>query len=208
MSVNISFLCVDFLILGDLSIYKYCLIVGLIHLSLCNVLFCPQLQSLLWRREWQPTPAFLPGESQGRGSLVGCRLWGRTESDTTEATQQQQQQQHMQGNATLPIYPTLSFPCCVHMSILYVICFPALKIGSSVPFFQIPYICFNMPYLSFPDDSVVKNHLPMQEMQVGLLGWKIFWRRKCQCSCLGNPTGRGVWQALVHGVAKQSDTTE
>ena len=30
-----------------------------------------------WRRNWQPTPAFLPGESQGRGSLVGCRLWGR-----------------------------------------------------------------------------------------------------------------------------------
>ena len=46
-----------------------------------------------WRRKWQPTPVFLPGESQGRGSLVGCRLWGRTESDTTEATQQQQQQQ-------------------------------------------------------------------------------------------------------------------
>ena len=42
-----------------------------------------------WRREWQPTPVFLPGESQGRGSLVGCRLWGRTESDTTEAMQQQ-----------------------------------------------------------------------------------------------------------------------
>ena len=39
-----------------------------------------------WRRKWQPTPVFLPGESQGRGSLVGCRLWGRTESDTTEAT--------------------------------------------------------------------------------------------------------------------------
>ena len=39
-----------------------------------------------WRRKWQPTPAFLPGESQGRGSLVGCCLWGRTESDTTEET--------------------------------------------------------------------------------------------------------------------------
>ena len=38
-----------------------------------------------WRRKWQPTPVFLPGESQGRESLVGCRLWGRTESDTTEA---------------------------------------------------------------------------------------------------------------------------
>ena len=39
-----------------------------------------------WRRKWQPTPVFLPGESQGRRSLVGCRLWGRTESDMTEAT--------------------------------------------------------------------------------------------------------------------------
>ena len=44
-----------------------------------------------WRRKWQPTPVFLPGESQGQGSLVGCRLWGCTELDTTEATQQQQQ---------------------------------------------------------------------------------------------------------------------
>ena len=39
-----------------------------------------------WRRKWQPTPVFLPGEPQGQGSLVGCRLWGYTESDTTEAT--------------------------------------------------------------------------------------------------------------------------
>ena len=37
-------------------------------------------------RKWQPTPEFLPGESQGRRSLVGCCLWGRTELDTTEAT--------------------------------------------------------------------------------------------------------------------------
>ena len=39
-----------------------------------------------WRRQWHPTPVLLPGESQGQGSLVGCRLWGLTESDTTEAT--------------------------------------------------------------------------------------------------------------------------
>ena len=39
-----------------------------------------------WRRKWQPTPVFLPGEFQGRGSLAGCHLWGRTESDTTDAT--------------------------------------------------------------------------------------------------------------------------
>ena len=46
-----------------------------------------------WRRKWQPTPGFLSGESQGWGSLVGCHLWGHTESDMTKATQQQQQQQ-------------------------------------------------------------------------------------------------------------------
>jgi len=39
-----------------------------------------------WRRKWQSTPVFSPGESQGRRSLVGCHLWGRTESNTTEAT--------------------------------------------------------------------------------------------------------------------------
>ena len=44
------------------------------------------LSDQCWRRKWQPTPVFLPGESQGRGSLVGCHLWGRTESDTTEVT--------------------------------------------------------------------------------------------------------------------------
>ena len=39
-----------------------------------------------WRRQWQPTPVFLPGESQGLRSLVGCHLWGRRELDMTEAT--------------------------------------------------------------------------------------------------------------------------
>ena len=48
------------------------------------------LVDLTRRRQWQPIPVLLPGKSQGRKSLVGCRLWGRTESDTTEVTQQQQ----------------------------------------------------------------------------------------------------------------------
>ena len=39
---------------------------------------------MYWRRKWQPTPVFLLGESHGWGSLVGFRLWGHTESDTTE----------------------------------------------------------------------------------------------------------------------------
>ena len=47
-------------------------------------------ESLEWAsRQWHPTLVLLPGESQGWGSLVGCRLWGCTELDTTEATWQQ-----------------------------------------------------------------------------------------------------------------------
>ena len=53
----------------------------------CLLLTFPKL---FWLMD---TPVFLPGESQGWGSLVGCRLWGRTESDTTEGTSQQQQHQ-------------------------------------------------------------------------------------------------------------------
>ena len=45
-----------------------------------------ELWELVMDRQWHPTPVFLPGESQGRGSLVGCHLWGCTESDTTEVT--------------------------------------------------------------------------------------------------------------------------
>ena len=38
----------------------------------------------IWRRQWHPTPVLLPGKSHGRRSLVGCRPWGREESDTIE----------------------------------------------------------------------------------------------------------------------------
>ena len=47
---------------------------------------CYQVLALNWRREWQPTPVFLPGESHGQRSPVGCSPWGSTESDTAEAT--------------------------------------------------------------------------------------------------------------------------
>ena len=61
--------------------------------SICHCRRCkrlgldPWVRKIPWRRAWQPTPVFLPGESYQQRSLVGCRLWGRTESDTTEATQ-------------------------------------------------------------------------------------------------------------------------
>ena len=52
-------------------------------LMFCALDFLPANSGVVGRRKWQPTPVFLPGESQGQ---VGCRLWGRTESDTTEVT--------------------------------------------------------------------------------------------------------------------------
>ena len=45
---------------------------------------------MTWRRAWQPTPVFLPGESQGQRSLRGYSPWGRKELDTTEVTEHAQ----------------------------------------------------------------------------------------------------------------------
>ena len=42
------------------------------------------MNSVLWRRQWHPTPVLLPGKSHGWKSLLGCSPWGREESDTTE----------------------------------------------------------------------------------------------------------------------------
>ena len=47
----------------------------------------PELERFPWRRAWQPTPVFLPGESQGQGSLVGFSPWCCKESDMNEATE-------------------------------------------------------------------------------------------------------------------------
>ena len=48
--------------------------------------FNPWVRKIPWSRVWQSTPVFLPGESHGQRSLVGCGLWGHTESDMTKAT--------------------------------------------------------------------------------------------------------------------------
>ena len=63
-----------------------------------------------WIRKWQPTPVFLTGESQGWGSLVGCHLRGRTESDTTEVT--------------AAVY--ISLPCCSSQAFRFVYHWPQL----------------------------------------------------------------------------------
>ena len=59
---------------------------GMVESSLTSVSHFCFVSRFVRRKKWQLTPVFLPGESQGNRSLVGCRLWGRTESDTTEVT--------------------------------------------------------------------------------------------------------------------------
>ena len=82
-----------------------------------------------WRRKWQLTPVFLPGESQGQRSLVGCHLWGRTESDTIEATQQQQQ--CLYGNTKILSFSYSPFPFGNHKCFQSLwVCFFLMKSNS------------------------------------------------------------------------------
>ena len=85
------------------SVYLF-IFFSLIELLTSCILLTSALQYLKWRRKWQTTPVFLPGESCGWRSLVGCCPWGRTESDMTEATQQQQQQ-YLKNKTNLFLYP-------------------------------------------------------------------------------------------------------
>ena len=82
----------DFTHNGFSSVYNKMLSPGTsIEIILINNTYCLPFEDLLfskqcWRRQWPPTPVLLPGESHGWRSLVGCSPWGRTESETTEAT--------------------------------------------------------------------------------------------------------------------------
>ena len=65
---------------------------------------------LFWRRKWQPTSVFLPGESHAQRSLAGCSLWGCTESDTTEVTKQHQHIYFGEGSGCPLQYSCLENP--------------------------------------------------------------------------------------------------
>ena len=67
-------------------LHRVLLVVGWCWVLYSSGFVCGSSHYLMLPRVSSPTPVFLPGESQGWGSLVGCRLWGRIESDTTEVT--------------------------------------------------------------------------------------------------------------------------
>ena len=57
-------------------------------------MFSPQVRKIPWRRTWQPTPVFLPGESHGQRSPAGYSPWSHKELDTTEVTEYTCLQRH------------------------------------------------------------------------------------------------------------------
>ena len=58
--------------------------------------FNPWVGKIPWRKKWQPTPVFLPGESHGKRSLVGYRPQGCKDADTTEVTQHAQMNENLE----------------------------------------------------------------------------------------------------------------
>ena len=125
-----------------------------------------------WRRKWQPTPVFLPGESQGRGILVGCRLWGCRELDTTEVTQQQ----HSIYQRRL-WHPT-----------------PVLLPGKSRGWRSLVGCS---PWGRKESDTTERLHFHFSLCCIGEGNGN-----PLQCSCLENPRDREAWWPPVYGVAQ------
>ena len=138
----------------NIYIYIYKIYKCLLKASMCN---------LYWSRKWQPTPVFLPGESQGRGSLVGCRLWGRTESGTTEVMQQQQQFISVQWLSHVWLFETpwtaagqTSLSITNSWSLLRLI-----SVQSVMPSNQLILCC---PFLLLPQSFPASGSFPMSQL--------------------------------------------
>ena len=98
-----------------------------------------------WRRKWQPTPVFLPGESHGRRSLVGCSPWGRTESDTTEATWQQSHK-YTKILLVITLAGSLPFFSSILADFLSVLSFKYLERGVKVSNYNPAFVYFSFQF--------------------------------------------------------------
>ena len=147
-----------------------------------------------WRRKWQPTPVFLPGESQGWGSLMGC-FYGVTQSQT------QLKRLSSSSSSSIQCFPGSSAgkestcnagdPSSIPGSGRS----PGEGIGSPLQYSWASLVAWT-----------VKHPTAMQETWVRSLSWEDPMEEgmatPLQYSCLENPMHRGTWQATVHGVAK------
>ena len=132
-----------------------------------------------WRRKWQPTPVFLPGESQGRGSLGCCHIWGCTELDTTEAIYQQQQQ----------ILISKNFEIIWHIFSVFLSFYRHTHIFEAS---QVALVVKNSP--ANAGDTRGVGSIPGSGRSLGVGNGSLV-----QYSCLENSMGIGAWQVIVHG---------
>ena len=171
-----------------------------------------------WRRKWQPTPVFLPGEFQGRGSLVGCGLWSRTESDTTEVTYQQLFFWRRWWHPTPVLWPGKS-----HGRRSLVGCSAWCRWESDTTerlHFHFSISCIEEGNGNSLQYSCLENPRDREAWWAAVYGVTQSWTQlkrlsssskdgfgegngnPLQYSCLENPTDRGAWLAAVHGVAR------
>ena len=173
-----------------------------------------------WRRKWQPTPVFLPGESQGQRSLslMGFHLRGRTESDTINVTQQQQQQQQQQS---LSVIMKVILVKCILISKERVFRskIPRPSLGQSSAWKEkamAPHsstVAWEISWMEEPgrlqsmgleeSDTTERLHFHFSLSCTGEGNGN-----PLQCSCLENPRDRGAWWAAVYGGHTESDTTD
>ena len=193
----------------------------------------PLFTFMYWRRKWQPTPVFLPGESCGQRSLVGCCPWGRTELDTTEATAcmhalEKEMATHssslawrIPGTEEPGWLPSMGSHRVGHdWSDLAAakVTPPKLKwLNLTSSYFGVPpqlpqgFEDMVSNQLSFPGGSEV-NNVPASAGDRGLIPGSGRSSGEgngnpLQYSCLENSIDRGAWRATVQGVAKELDAT-
>ena len=105
-----------------------------------------------WRRKWQPTPVFLPGESQGRGSLVSCRLWGHTELDTTDVTQHRKVSRLYDFGRALLFYQLTIVAVAIFVDVNHIK--GKEKLGEN------QQTCFAWEFLSFSIKNLISLEIP------------------------------------------------
>ena len=173
-----------------------------------------------WRRTWQPTPVFLPGESQPGGlPSLGSHRVGHDWSDLAAAAWcfcacTQNGKQHMLEKLVLLTAPRKKFKINKHDSLIkYKNRTVQISLSEKDSRCHVTVALSDNQshhyWKGFPDSAVVKTACQMQETKVRFLGREDPLEKEMathSVSCLENSTDRGAWQAIVHSSSSLMNT--